>query len=199
MSWLEGIIDISHWQVPVNFAAFKNGGGLGVILKATQGTGFVDPTFTARFHQATLMGLLVGAYHFADASDPMQQAMFFARVAGPAPLLALDIEPNGTGQTVSITQAAEIISYVQSLTGKLPLVYIGRYGPSGSGIGLPNAVLSRCPLWLPEYGSNPIPPRGFGFPMLWQYTATGAVAGIGGPCDRNRFNGTEEQLRAFWQ
>ena len=33
--------------------------------------------------------------------------------------------------------------------------------------------------------------------MLWQYTATGRVPGISGDVDRNAFNGSESQWRAF--
>jgi lysozyme len=48
-----------------------------VILKATQGTGFVDPTFLERAAEARSASLLVSAYHFLDASSPAQQAAHF--------------------------------------------------------------------------------------------------------------------------
>lgn len=195
---VEGIVDLSHWQAPVDFVAFKNGGGLAVILKATQGSTWVDSTFTKRLMQATAAGLLVSAYHFADASSPDTQASHFLSVAGGVGALAIDIEPNGMGDTVSIPQAAEIVARVHVATARLPWVYMGRYGPDGRGSGLPNSILSRCPLWLPEYGTQPRPPAGWLNWTLWQWTDQGAIAGISGPCDRSRFAGTEEQLRTFW-
>jgi lysozyme len=189
-SWIEGVADFSHWNAP-DFALLKNGGLIGVILKATQGTSYKDPTFTSRAMLASSLGLLVGAYHFADGSDPQTQANFFCRETVGIPLLGIDIEENSTNaSTVTVPQAAEIVSYVHGITAKLPLCYIGRYGPDKRATGLPNTILSRCPLWLPEYGTNPITPPGFGTPMLWQWQSV--------PYDRNRFNGTEAELRAFW-
>jgi hypothetical protein len=42
------VIDLNHWEAPVDFAQINASGIVAVILKATQGTGFVDPTFAAR-------------------------------------------------------------------------------------------------------------------------------------------------------
>lgn len=195
---IDVVIDLSHWQTSVNFATIKSAGIIGVILKATQGSTWVDPTFVSRMMAAHSAGLLIGAYHFADASDPMTQATHFLSIASAVGRLAIDIEPNGMGNTVSIAQAAEIVARVQSATSRLPAVYISRYGPSGNGAGLPNSVLSRCPLWLAEYGTNPIPPPGWTNWMLWQYTQTGKVEGIGSPCDRSRFAGTLDDLTTWW-
>lgn len=196
---IDGIVDLSHWESPVNFAAMKTAGTLAVILKATQGSNFIDPTFSIRAAQASMAGLLVGAYHFADGTDPTIQADLFLRVAGGWPVLAIDLEVNDTtGGTVSIVQAAELVSIIQSVAGRLPLCYIDRYGIDGRSTGLPNSVLSRCPLWLSEYGNKPIPPPGWTEPLLWQWTDEGLCSGVGGMCDLNRFNGSVEQLTAFW-
>ena len=197
-TWTDTIIDLSHWQAPVDFGAVRTGGIVAVILKATQGSGWIDNTFVARSMAALNAGLLVGAYHFADATNPSDQANLFLSVAGMLPVLAIDIEPNGLGDTVSVTQAAEIAARVAMAKGRAPLVYIGRYGPSGIGVGLPNSVLSNCPLWLPEYGDTPVSPLDWNAPLLWQYTDSGAVAGIGSPCDRSRFAGTPTELKAWW-
>jgi GH25 family lysozyme M1 (1,4-beta-N-acetylmuramidase) len=53
------VIDLSHWEAPVDFAQVKASGIAAVILKATQGTGFVGPTFAARAVAANTAGLLV--------------------------------------------------------------------------------------------------------------------------------------------
>jgi lysozyme len=195
---IDALLDLSHWQAPVDFAAVKAGCVAAVILKATQGASWVDATFVGRAAQALRAGLLVGAYHFADASNPLQQAAHFLNIAGSLPVLAIDIEPNGLGDTVSVAQAAELAARLQMATGHLPIVYMGRWGPAGNGAGLPNAVLARCPLWLPEYGNAPIPPAGWANWTLWQYTETGTVAGVGSQCDRSRFSGSLADLTAFW-
>lgn len=56
------VIDLSHWQAPVDFSKAKEAGIVAVILKATQGSKWIDATFTQRFTAATAAGLLVGAY-----------------------------------------------------------------------------------------------------------------------------------------
>jgi lysozyme len=193
------ILDLSHWQRVTDWGAVRAAGIAAVILKATQGSGWTDPTFLARVLAAREAGLLVGAYHFLDASDPEAQAAHFVAVAGALPVLALDIEANHLpGGTVSVGQAAEMAMRVAARTGRAPLVYIGRYGPDGRGTGLPNTVLARCPLWLPFYGTAPVSAAGWDRPTLWQYTNAGSVPGIAGPVDRSVSDGDAAALREWW-
>ena len=198
------VIDLSHWQAPVDFAKAKSAGIAAVILKATQGSHWTDATFAPRFVAATAAGLLVGAYHFLDNSVPELQVENFLSVAEGCPLLALDAEANDIGGTVTVAQAAEAAARLQMATGHAPLVYISRYGPDEHGTGFPNGVLSRCPLWLPSYGSRPVCPAGWSNWKLWQYTdgRVGSdvvpVPGIG-RCDRSRFAGTVAELAVWWK
>jgi lysozyme len=198
------VIDLSHWQTPVDFVRAKAAGIVAVILKATQGSRWVDATFTQRSAAATAAGLLVGAYHFLDASSPELQVENFLSAVEGCPVLALDAEPNEIGGTVTVPQTAEAAARLQMATGNAPLVYVSRYGPDERGTGLPNSVLSRCPLWLPAYNSRPICPRGWSNWALWQHTdgSIGSdvvpVPGIG-KCDRSRFAGTVEELVAWWK
>lgn len=196
---IDAVVDLSHWQPDPNFEEMKKGGIQAVILKATQGSGWVDPTFVGRLRRAERAGLLVGAYHFCDASPPIDQARHFLNLAGSVSVLALDIEENTiSGGTVQISQVAEMTAYVQMATGRLPLVYIPRDGPSGTGAGLPNGILAQCPLWLPEYGNDPVPPPGWQNWLLWQFTDTAAVPGVPVRCDRSRFAGTVDELITWW-
>lgn len=200
------VVDLSHWQAgpgggpndPIDFTAMRAGGVVAVILKATQGSNWIDGTFVGRAIAAHLAGLLVGAYHFCDASSPTTQASHFLSLARSLPRLAIDVEPNGIGTTASVAQAAEVAALVHQAVGKLPAAYIGRWGPTRDGAGLPNPVLARCPLWLSEYGSNPVPPLGWTTWTLWQHTETGACPGVAGHVDRSYFNGTTDALVAWW-
>lgn len=205
---LDAILDLSHnndldGEPDEAFAKMRAAGILGVILKATQGIDFIDPTFRERAPAAAKAGLLVGAYHFCDDSRTDLQARFFADVAAPlAPLLALDIEPNGE-HTCAIEGAEQIaanLSVAYRLTER-PLVYVGRYGPTGDGRGLPSAGLSRYPLWLPHYAAGislANYPAGWSDWRLWQHTDTGSCPGVIGDVDRSYFNGDEAALRAWW-
>src|SRR5437879_13829039 len=75
------VIDLYHGnKVSVDFSVIKSAGVAAVILKATQGTGFVDPTFAPRPAQARAAGLLVGAYHCLDATSAIEPAAHFLSV-----------------------------------------------------------------------------------------------------------------------
>jgi lysozyme len=195
------VIDISHYEnVSQDFVATTKAGIVAVILKATQGTGFVDPTFLDRAAEAKAAGLLVGAYHFLDGSSPAAQVAHFLTVAvseGDVNWLALDWEPYPSSQA-SVMQAATAAASVQAATGRWPVLYTIR-----SMLSVPNRTLSKCPMWLAEYGTRPICPPGFSQWKLWQHTdgrvgsAVVPVPGIG-PCDRSRFAGTAAELKAWW-
>jgi lysozyme len=196
----DGVIDLYHGdKVSVDFSVVKSKGISAVILKATQGVGFVDPAFAQRLADARAAGLLVGAYHFMEASGPVEQMAHFLSVVGDdaGVLLVVDFEAYERSQP-SVTQAATAVMTVKSVSGRFPVLYTGRYM-----LTAPNVMLSQCPLWLAEYGSRPVCPPGWLRWQLWQHTdgqvgsAPRSVPGIG-PCDRSRFAGTTDQLKAWW-
>src|SRR5260370_16659082 len=90
------IIDLSHHNGDVDLGRAKAAGILGVIQKATQGTGYKDPTFDENRAQAVQTGLLFGAYHFGTGSDGVAQAEHFLNVVTPGAndLLVLDFQGN---------------------------------------------------------------------------------------------------------
>jgi Glycosyl hydrolases family 25 len=57
-------IDISDNNAEPDYEALLLAGVEGIMLKATEGTTYVDPTFGARYDAAKKAGLTVGAYHF---------------------------------------------------------------------------------------------------------------------------------------
>ena len=200
----DAVVDLSHWQRQVDFARARDAGIAAAILKASEGAAAVDPRYAERAAAAQETGLLVGAYHFLDASDGARQAEHFLATVAPAGgacdrlLLALDLEdvPDGAGATPDIAAAAAL--RLRAALGRWPVLYVGR-----STLLEPQAVLARCPLWLPEYGAAPICPPGWREWVLWQHTDGRAgespqpVPGIGA-CDRSRFAGTLEALRRWW-
>src|SRR5437016_7904708 len=194
------VIDLYHGdKVSVDFSVVKSNGIAAVILKATQGTGFTDPAFAPRHADARAAGLLVGAYHFMDATSPIEQMAHFLSVVGDTDdiQLVVDFESFERSQPTA-SQAAAAVTMVKRVTGRWPVLYTGRYVLSS-----PNSILSQCPLWLAEYGSRPICPPGWPQWKLWQHTdgrvgsGPTTVPGIG-PCDRSRFAGTVDELRAWW-
>ena len=151
-----------------------------------------------------LPGCWSGLTIFSMTSPPELQVENFLSVAEGCSVLALDAEPNAIGGTVTVEQTAEAAGRLNMATGCLPLIYMNRYGPDQRGIGLPNNVLSRCPLWLPAYNSRPVCPPGWSKWALWQHTDGNVgsdavpVAGIG-HCDRSRFAGTIADLVTWWK
>jgi len=79
-------IDVSHWQGEGGMAlarwrALAKCRVRAAIIKASQGTGFVDDAVGRNVARARKVGMEVGLYHFLDASDPERQAAHFLRTA----------------------------------------------------------------------------------------------------------------------
>jgi lysozyme len=198
------IIDLSHHNGDVDLVKAKGDGIAAVIQKATQGTSFTDPTFAINRKKAADAGLLFGAYHFGTGADGVEQAEFFLTQVQvkPGDLLVLDFEANPQGPSMSLEEARAFVTHVQTVTGRFPILYAGHYlkellGSAG------DPVLTRCWLWISQYGPTPVIPHAWPAWTMWQYTdgAMGppphTVAGVGA-CDRDTFNGTAAELTNFW-
>ena len=92
-------VDLSHWNAVNDARAMRASGVTFAICKATDGPSGADATFAPKVAQLRAAGIVVGAYHFARAGDPVAQARHFAAVAGAAGCLtsgalqpALDME-----------------------------------------------------------------------------------------------------------
>jgi GH25 family lysozyme M1 (1,4-beta-N-acetylmuramidase) len=198
------IIDLSHFNQNPDFHLAKGDGIVGVIHKATQGLGFSDSAYIAHRDAARAAGLLWGAYHFGTGADGAQQADFFLQKVGadPSVLLILDFEQNTAGPSMTLDGARAFVTRVQSVTGRYPGLYAGSFLKQLLGTSL-DPVLAQCWFWLAQYSPTPVVPPNWPTWTMWQYTdgKSGSdphtVAGIG-PCDRDKFNGTEDALRQFW-
>src|SRR5215471_5202896 len=89
--------DLSHYEFPFDANVLADSGCVGVIYKATQSTGYVDPTYNDARAKALAAGMLWGAYHFAENSDVDQQVSNFLSAAMPTDddLICLDCEDYG--------------------------------------------------------------------------------------------------------
>jgi hypothetical protein len=86
-------IDVASFQSTTYSTA-----GLGfVMVKATEGTGYVNPRHAAQVAHARAAGLVVGHYHFARPGSVTAQAAYFLQHAGTqaGDVLALDWEDAG--------------------------------------------------------------------------------------------------------
>lgn len=194
------VIDLSHHNgTRLDFKAAYTDGIRWVIHKATQGVRFVDPNYLRNREAATAAGLHWGAYHFATGDDPEQQVIHFLTTVGDVRgmLLALDLETNPAGSSMSLTQARQFVLAMQNRTGRWPLLYSGVDIKRMLG-NQRDPILANCGLWLAQYGPKPVWPANWEHWTLWQYTdgtfgpEPHRVKGIGG-CDRSWLR--EEDVR----
>src|ERR1043166_3372869 len=100
------VVNLSHYDLMrPDFEQMKREGIVGVIHESSYPRYVRDAYYGSRQNAATRAGLLWGAYHFADATDPIRQAEFFLNTVesqwrGPSirpngVLLVLDFEKNG--------------------------------------------------------------------------------------------------------
>lgn len=197
------VVDISHHNGMIDFGALRQEGIVGVLQKATQGQSGRDPTYSANRNGATAAGLLWGAYHFATGSDGIKQAENFLDAVGSTDgvALVLDFEPNPTGPSMSLEEARAFVTHIHQKTGRYPGFYSGHYIKQLLGTGS-DPVLAKCWFWLAQYGPTPVVPPNWPTWTLWQYT-DGALGPephevAGKRFDRDIFNGSEADLRAFW-
>jgi len=99
------VVNMSHYDLMrVDFVAMKNEGVLGIIHEATFPRYERDWRYRERQAEAMRAGLLWGAYHFADGTDPIRQAdHFLATVASSHPLVTAPVqeEKNRPGAVTS--------------------------------------------------------------------------------------------------
>ena len=122
------VVNLSHYDLMrVDFERMRNEGIGGVIHESSYPPYVRDDKYFARQVAATRAGLLWGAYHFANARDPVRQADFFIdtvasawRRADPGGrpsevLLVLDFEKNGhyPGGTMTVEQAVAFVERVR--------------------------------------------------------------------------------------
>jgi len=202
---IDAVIDVSHYDDTPNWTEVAAAGIAGIIHKATQGSTYVDPTFTTARAAVPAAGMLWGAYHFGTGDEEgSAQAQFFLDTVQPDAhtLCAIDFEPNPSGTSMTLDHLFGWIETVQAATGRPPIVY------GGNSLLFPligtntHPTLAACPLWVAEYTSasepSGIPSQIWTTWTLWQYTESGSVNGISVAVDRERYIGTLEELLASW-
>lgn len=203
--YFNGIIDIYHAEA-IDFDKVKAAGIAAIIHKATEGTAFKDNAYHTRKKMAKDRGFLWGGYHFSSGDKGIVQAQHYLQYCNPEKddLICLDFEPSSHGADMTISEAEAFVSEVQWRTGRWPMIYGGSLLREGLA-GKSSSILKNCPLWYARYTKEPIgiPHNTWNNFTLWQFTdgdngiEPKKTAGVG-PCDRNLFRGTEEELKKQW-
>jgi GH25 family lysozyme M1 (1,4-beta-N-acetylmuramidase) len=190
------VIDISHYQPTPHWDTVKAGGTLGVILKATEGTTYKDPTFDGRGIGAREAGLCVASYHFLRPGRIAEQMAWYISIAEPAPgsRLVIDFED----PACTFEELEDAARWLLDNTDCEVTVY-------GSNVlvdackGKSSMILEKTSLWQARYSSSPPDvPDIWPTWSLWQYTDKAAVTGITGPVDGNKWNGDPSQLENWF-
>jgi GH25 family lysozyme M1 (1,4-beta-N-acetylmuramidase) len=200
---VEGI-DVSSHQGIVDWTLHWNQGKRFAYVKATEGTGYLNPAFAHQYIGSYDVGMIRGAYHFAlpDRSDGATQANFFVDNGGgwspdgqtlPG---ALDIEYNPYGSTCYQMSAQQMVDWIKSFsdtyfarTGRWPVIYTSTHWWDQC-TGRLGDFTSTNPIWVARYAADIGPlPHPWQIHTIWQYTST--------PLDQNTFNGSYDRLVAL--
>lgn len=200
-------IDISrwNWSRSIDFDRVFASGVKGVVAKATEGASWRDPMFANAAREVLKRGKRFGAYHFiTKAQTPAKQvAHFISTVNAVVPqnlrgglFLAMDWEDYGANEATP-AQAEEFLRLLDEEAKRLCWVYGGN--TLREGIRGVQTFWGAHPLWHCQYPKTPSATtklnvqaswKGRG-PDMWQYSATGRVAGIAGVVDLNEWRGRE--------
>lgn len=201
-------IDVSHYQGSINWSSVKAAGIQFAYIKATEGTTYQDPNFSANYLNAYNAKVIRGAYHFAQpsSSSGAAQATYFAGHGGAwsADNLTLpgmlDLEGGCYGMSAASMQSwiLDFYNTYKAKTGRDVVIYTS---PSwwNSCTGGWSGMSARSPLYVADWttASSPTIPSGFPYATIWQYTDAGSVSGVSGAVDRDKFNGTSARLLAL--
>lgn len=172
----------------------RSAGVVGVILKATEGLTIVDDKYLANKKAALEAGLLVGAYHFAHAGDPIDQAKFFLKHADwdGYTLFAHDWEDPPHGPPMSLSDTRRFVEYIYQVTGQRPVIYSGNTAKRLMG-DVEDDYIGQHRLWLASYTETYHYQPSWTKHYIWQFTGDNLgpnlprrVAGVqGGGIDLN--------------
>ena len=208
-TYLEGI-DVSHYQGTIDWTQVPGAGKQFVVIQATVGETYVDPTYATNHAGARAVGLPISAYHFAWPltlpNDAVIQADWFAQNAALLPgdlVPALDLEQTG-GLSPTDLQAwvGAWLGEVYARLGVRPMIYTSpNFWANAMGDTSMFADQGYTVLWVAHWStSSPTVPGntwgGHGW-TFWQYSNCGSVAGIVGCVDLDRYNGSALTGLAF--
>jgi len=199
-------IDVSSHQGKVNWNRWVARGRTFAYIKATQGTSYRNPYFSAQYGGAYEAGMIRGAYHFANPAGKSgtKQARYFVAYGGgwsgdgktlPG---VLDIEYNPSGRTCYGLSKKKMVKWVGAFT-----VEYKRLTTRDAVIYTTLDWWTRCtgnttkfsltnPLWAARWGSRTPGKLPGAWPnaTFWQFSAKYGSK----PQDQNHFIGTPDRL-----
>ncbi len=197
-------MDVSSYDGNVDWAKAWANGGRFAYVKATEGTYYQNNYFAQQYDGAFNVGMIRGAYHFANPADSSgaTQAQYFVAHGGgwsadgktlPG-VLDIEWDPYGSdcyglSQTAMVSWISDFLTTYHSLTRRWPVIYTGASWWSECTGGQGNFT-STDPLWVAHYASSPgTLPYPWTTYAFWQYADAGILPG-----DEDLFNGPAWRL-----
>ena len=182
-------IDISAWQSGMDVTKVTADF---VIIKATQGTWYVNPCCNMHYSQAKHSGKKLGLYHYAEGGDAAKEADYFiaqiSNYIGEA-ILCLDWEKEDNA-VYGVNDKAWIKTFCDRVAQRIgvnPLVYL-----SASIRGYADGI-GNYGKWIAQYanyahtGYQDTPWNEGAYQCaIRQYSSCGAIAGYNGNVDLNK-------------
>lgn len=193
--------DISGYEPGINLR-----GAVAVCAKATEGTGWSNPFYTAQQAEAARAGAFFSAYHFLEGGNGAAQADHAAaHVASKVPLM-IDFEPIDPPAGASYPSIADAVAFIRRYRGHggtCHLLYLPHFYWARGAFGLGGASLAELAdlgmvLWSADYVSYTDANSGAGWqsyggmtPQVWQYTSTMSFGGYTRDIDFSAFRGSK--------
>lgn len=196
-------IDISSWQAGIDLSQVSCDF---VIVKATQGTTYVNPDCCRAVEQAAACGKKIGVYHYIDGSGAQAEVDYFlANIENWVGkyVLCLDWEAQDNQAWGSESYLSQMLQRIIDTTGIKPIVYVqaARYEEV-------SAVCAQydCGLWIAQYANmdstgyqaNPWNEGAYDC-VIRQYSSAGSLTGWNGGLDLNKFYGDSVAWDAYAQ
>lgn len=195
-------LSISRQEATVNFTEAHTMGLQYTFIKATEGTNYIDPKFSAHFTAATQAGYLRGSTHVAQPSSSTGsvQARFFLSNGGgwnndsvtlPG---VLDLGGECTGMDVKamVDWIQAFGDEYQATAGRWPVIKTDNNWWVQC-TGNTDQFVSKAALMLVHWGASPGNlPGGWNYWTFWQYAEGGAWGG-----NSEVFNGDSRALKGL--
>lgn len=204
------VIDVSNHQAGISIRAT---GAQAVVMKATEGVGWVDPALASHVRNVRDAGAAAGFYHFArlgesDGNSPEAEAQTFIDAVRPLFRTGDKVYLDWEARSMDLGRgdlARRWLDLVSEAFGTQAVFYTYWNVLDTYQSGLEPVRAGGYSLWLAVYPStapqswgpvNAMPvPDGWRVEM-WQYSSTGRLPGYAGDLDLNVFYGSVQDWTA---
>lgn len=174
-----------------------------IIMKACEGTSYQDPSYQKHLAGAKSVNKITCAYgYFWAGANPAISMPNWIKIIGPdqhTGPICFDLEVPSPGMAKSEIEAwkdwkktrsnaEESIRILKEETGQIPILYTGMN--SVYHLKLSDSPLLELPIWWASYTKDPHWTKW----LWWQYTGTGNTQGAKGYVDKNKYEGSKDDL-----